>query len=118
MLAQRRAFISCALAADSVIQDLAKLQDADMSFTLSANKLPWYFLYPDRDDKAGERPDALLAPLNLTPAATISGCCTNLRTSRLDASIASSAGDLGEWLIEQNICTNSIDYLTGGCMAQ
>ncbi|MFV8075275.1 hypothetical protein ACNQ08_27220, partial [Enterobacter cloacae complex sp.6730661] len=55
-LAQRRAHFPyrCALAADSVVAlraSLAKLRDADMSFTPINMETTLVFLYPDRDDK-------------------------------------------------------------------
>ncbi len=49
------------------------------------------FLYPDRDDKLESALTHLLVcqPNLRQRHQPVSGCCTNLRTSRLDASIAS-----------------------------
>ncbi|EPX1072222.1 colibactin polyketide synthase ClbO [Escherichia coli] len=128
-LAQRRAHFPyrCALAADSVVAlraSLAKLRDADMSFTPINMETTLVFLYPDRDDKLESALTHLLA------------CQPNLRQrhQRLsqDVALICEPADwtpalrqfiqqvsLSEWLIEQSISpVQHIGYLTGAAAAQ
>lgn len=116
-LAQRRAHFPyrCALAADSVVAlraSLAKLRDADMSFTPINMETTLVFLYPDRDDKLESALTHLLA------------CQPNLRQrhQRLSQDVAQICEpadwtpalrqfiqqvSLSEWLIEQSISPSS-----------